>query len=451
MGKNTGGTLAHALDLGLHGAVARGDIGSICYALLGGQPIDSVAQGLQPIHVAATQDDAAVVEVLLQNGADVNAQTTAPTRHKEPPQPQAQAQAQSPQSPRSPWRGVRGRGSFLFVRDSGIGPISAPLGFATGLHAMQAASDSRANDTQAVQSTEYHGATPLHFAVANGRAACAAALVRGGARLDIADSFGNTPESLAAACGHRAIADLLLGTAPQLPSPDPSDVSFAEALLGEWGSNDTHEDAAAPARRHTDGDASCRPRNALSPTPTPAAAAAAAGCGGRMAARLRGTSPIGIRALWRSSDSGRSASAAARLASDTPAATSAATSRRRPKRGAAEPTPRAPATRLYELTPRARAGMANDAPRSPRPLSRNSSSGSRRERSYTDSVIERAWRSYLEDWDADAADSAAECAMPGGVPGDGLRPLAEPWMWRQAAMAIRNRRSQSLSTNSHHT
>ncbi|KAJ2700440.1 hypothetical protein H4R19_005470, partial [Coemansia spiralis] len=46
-------------DLGLHAAVSRGDVGSICYALLGGQPIDSLRDGLQPIHVAASQPDPA--------------------------------------------------------------------------------------------------------------------------------------------------------------------------------------------------------------------------------------------------------------------------------------------------------------------------------------------------------------------------------------------------------
>ncbi|KAJ2815781.1 hypothetical protein GGI24_005938, partial [Coemansia furcata] len=59
-------------DFGLHHAVAAGDIGSIYYALMGGQAVDSVLRGLQPIHIAASQEDPAIVEMLLQSGADVN-------------------------------------------------------------------------------------------------------------------------------------------------------------------------------------------------------------------------------------------------------------------------------------------------------------------------------------------------------------------------------------------
>ncbi|PIA15876.1 ankyrin, partial [Coemansia reversa NRRL 1564] len=133
--------------LALHSAVSRGDIGSICYALLGGQPIDSLCDGLQPIHVAATQDDPAVIEMLLQNGADPNARSVAATKpapHTSLPCPDA-----------------------------------------------------------------YHGATPLHFAVAGARVACVEALLRGGACTDAADSFGNTPASIAAACGDMQIVSII--------------------------------------------------------------------------------------------------------------------------------------------------------------------------------------------------------------------------------------------------
>ncbi|KAJ2696727.1 hypothetical protein H4R19_005713 [Coemansia spiralis] len=78
-------------------------------------------------------------------------------------------------------------------------------------------------------------------------------------------------------------------------------------------------------------------------------------------------------------------------------------------------------------------------------VSRNSSSASsRRERSNTDSVIERAWRSYLYNGDEQARESAHRVAADDAT-GDTLRPLPEPWMWQQAAVAVRSRRTQSLS------
>ncbi|KAJ2419730.1 hypothetical protein GGF47_004563 [Coemansia sp. RSA 2524] len=82
-----------------------------------------------------------------------------------------------------------------------------------------------------------------------------------------------------------------------------------------------------------------------------------------------------------------------------------------------------------------------------RRLDRNVSSGSRRERSYTDSVIERAWRSYVESGDEQARENAEKMAADDATEGDVLKSLPESWMWQQAAIAVRYRRSQSLSTN----
>ncbi|KAJ2815682.1 hypothetical protein GGI24_005968, partial [Coemansia furcata] len=57
---------------------------------------------------------------------------------------------------------------------------------------------------------EYGGATPLHFAVANGRLECAEILMRSGANLDIADYYGNTPEAIALARSDSVITAMLL-------------------------------------------------------------------------------------------------------------------------------------------------------------------------------------------------------------------------------------------------
>ncbi|KAJ2783671.1 Protein phosphatase 1 regulatory subunit 3B [Coemansia javaensis] len=270
-----------ATDLGLHCAAARGDIGSICYALLGGQAVDSLRDGLQAIHVAAAQSDPAVVELLLQNGADANARTVATAcAHPSPPPP-------PPPPPRPRARGLWRRSSAAPRSDA-----SAPRSDAT-------APKSDAPDSAGAAYHEYHGATPLHFAVAGAHSACIEALLRGGACLDLADSYGNTPASIAAACGSAEVAALLRG-------------------------------------------------------------------GGR----------------------------------------------------------------CHQLPPGS-------------PQAAATSAASRRERSCTDSAVEQAWRSYLDHGDERARDDAQQVAADGAATGDVLRPLPEPWLWQQAAAAVRNRRSQS--------
>ncbi|KAJ2843370.1 hypothetical protein GGI22_007230 [Coemansia erecta] len=77
--------------------------------------------------------------------------------------------------------------------------------------------------------------------------------------------------------------------------------------------------------------------------------------------------------------------------------------------------------------------------------SRSSSTASRRERSHTDTVINQAWRKYLEFDDESARDSAQCIAASDDSTKNASQPLPELWMWRQAAIAVRNRRSKSLS------
>ncbi|KAJ1821929.1 hypothetical protein LPJ56_003155 [Coemansia sp. RSA 2599] len=566
-------------DLGLHNAVSRGDVGSIFYALIGGQPVDSLSQGLQPIHIAATQDDPAVIDVLIQNGADVNAQTLSSARVPQVKQHGAGKDAWPRESPaqgtlkQQHKRGLRSRGSFSFLKDSpGIGPISSPLGFTLGLNAMQAATDSLTdNEVFCCGRNEYCGATPLHFAVANCRVACAEALIRNGARLDIADSYGNTPGSLAAACGDAAIAALVLGPrslgllagtgmpaygsddqrprisgvcspmplglALQLPSPDPSVVCFAEKLADSPTLSGWNNVAAAPAtpltppmycsghglrrktapavrpaatgsfgdvadtsvssplpplsplppRRHTAGEAETKARQLSQQLFSPP------GNQQRVMSKFRDTSPIGIRApsvsrslrggVLRQSGSQAELSAAKAQRSDD----GGVTLRQRPAKRADKnrliqvcektdadsgPGCSAPETiadedddrqkgaTLYEIVPGVRPncrliGLGGDVGscRSSA-VSRNSSANSRRERSYTDSVIEKAWRCYLEEYTDDDGyrDGSGEmissrAQQDAGGSGEWARPIPEPWMWKQAAMAIRNRRSQSLSAN----
>jgi ankyrin repeat protein len=60
-------------NLGLHSGAAAGNLGLVKFALDHGQPIDSVLNGVLPIHVACINDHVSVVQYLIERGADVNA------------------------------------------------------------------------------------------------------------------------------------------------------------------------------------------------------------------------------------------------------------------------------------------------------------------------------------------------------------------------------------------
>ncbi|KAJ2160211.1 hypothetical protein GGF46_002420 [Coemansia sp. RSA 552] len=419
-------------DLGLHGAVARGDVGSICYALLGGQPIDSLRDGLQPIHVAASQADPAIVEILVQNGADVNAQTTPLA---ELMTPVCMARPDRSKLARKHQRGMRSRSSFSFLKYSGVGPISAPTGFTTGLHSMQAARSATGDRATCDQYREYHGATPLHYAVAGARLACVDALLRSGARVDVPDSYGNTAASIAAVCG-RADVTAMVGRqllskpmsprAPgihMLPSPDPSDQGPGEPspALTAYTLDLSDETPLASAR-------SSRTRS--EPPPPPPAEARRLEPSPRAPVRRRtaGEADAELRYTG-SAGNGQPAGSSWLSGQNT------APARRRSVEGS-------------ELQRPATTGCCLGALEyvDGRRVSRNTSSGSRRERSYTDSVIERAWRRYLKHGDEQSCENAHKLAA-NDTGRDVRQPLPEPWMWQQAAIAVRNRRSQSLSAS----
>ncbi|KAF4598462.1 hypothetical protein EYR38_006864 [Pleurotus pulmonarius] len=133
----------------LHAGAANGDIGLVEFALARRQPINSVLDGVQPLHAAAAGGNEQVVKLLIDYGADVNA-------------------------PRLPRRYSNEKG-----RDA-----SAPI----------------VGDT---------GATPLHFASANGNTEIVRILLQRGAHPDLADKHGVTPEQLARRQGWLECADLL--------------------------------------------------------------------------------------------------------------------------------------------------------------------------------------------------------------------------------------------------
>ncbi|KAG0294845.1 hypothetical protein BGZ96_000334 [Linnemannia gamsii] len=118
------------------------------FALDNGQPIDSVVNGVLPIHAACCSNgNVAVVLFLIERGADVN----------------------SRRYPRK------------YSGDRVVG-------------------------AQTVGTT---GSTPLHFAAANGCLAIVEILLRHGATPDLADKYGSTPYTVATARNHPDVAALL--------------------------------------------------------------------------------------------------------------------------------------------------------------------------------------------------------------------------------------------------
>ncbi|CAG8579394.1 8667_t:CDS:2, partial [Funneliformis mosseae] len=136
-------------NLGLHSGAAAGNLGLVKFALDHGQPIDSVLNGVLPIHVACINGNVSVVQYLIERGADVNAPRLS--------------------------------------------------------HKFNGTEKNRATD-QTVGTT---GSTALHFAAANGCTQTVELLLKKGARVDVADKYGSTPLSVAMAKNHADVIELL--------------------------------------------------------------------------------------------------------------------------------------------------------------------------------------------------------------------------------------------------
>lgn len=179
-------TLAHpppVTNLGLHSAAASGDYGLVRYALTNGQPINSVLQGVLPIHVACSGGDEQVVNLLIDNGADVNAPRCAPCSF--------------PSHTPSHYLSPRPRLASLIKNFHISASISRlPLRYT---------SDKNRDTSAPIVGTS--GSTPLHFACANGHINIVIILLQHGAHPDRADKHGVTPEALARESGHENCAE----------------------------------------------------------------------------------------------------------------------------------------------------------------------------------------------------------------------------------------------------
>ncbi|KAI9274200.1 ankyrin repeat-containing domain protein [Sporodiniella umbellata] len=133
-------------SLGLHGACTNGNVGLVKFALDHGAPIDSVVNGFMPLQLACISDNhGAVVQYLIDRGADVNAQKWS-KKHS-------------------------------------------------------------TDKSQAVAGAT--GSTALHVACANGCTKIVDLLLRNGAKIDVKDKYGSRPIDVAAAKNNSEIVSLL--------------------------------------------------------------------------------------------------------------------------------------------------------------------------------------------------------------------------------------------------
>lgn len=172
------------------------------YALKNGQPINAVLGGLLPIHAAASGGSVDVVQLLIDEGADVNI----------------------PRLPSStgPPIGVGGAGNMVgpngIVGDhhhvqSGAGGEKlhkGRLGSSAGSSQPSTAASARPESARAGQALPIgrRGSTPLHFAAAQGNIGVARLLLENGANLSAVDCDKATPEAVARAAGQWKIIEI---------------------------------------------------------------------------------------------------------------------------------------------------------------------------------------------------------------------------------------------------
>ncbi|KAI0737613.1 hypothetical protein C8Q80DRAFT_1125351 [Daedaleopsis nitida] len=178
-------------NLGLHSAAAAGNLGLVTYALDHNQPVNSVLDGVLPLHVASSGGNDQIVRLLIERGADVNA----------------------PRFPVAEDRTIfYGRRRWLPRQAVRSGPRTSESemrsGLALTLWLPRKYSSDRHKDSSApiVGSS---GATPLHFAAANGHETVVLTLLLHGAHPSRADKHGTTPAMLARQHGWTRVADLL--------------------------------------------------------------------------------------------------------------------------------------------------------------------------------------------------------------------------------------------------
>ena len=165
--------------------------GLVKYALMHGQPVNSVLNGVLPIHVAASSGNELVVQMLIEAGADVNAARWA-SQHDTDAYPRTAAHC-------------------LVILSSPSDYLANIMRIVAKLPAVSVppASPQKWGEDDLQADSKLPGSTPMHFAAANGHDKIVLLLLSHGADPSIAEKHGLTPEDLARQGGHQGVLSVL--------------------------------------------------------------------------------------------------------------------------------------------------------------------------------------------------------------------------------------------------
>lgn len=189
------------LNYDLHGAAAAGNIGLVTYAITHGQPINAVLGGLLPIHAAASGGSVEVVQLLIDNGADVNIPRL-PSSTGPPINIGGPGQMVGPGGVIGDSHQCTTAGEKLHKGRLGSAGLQAPP---------SSASTTRPGSSNGGSSLPVglRGSTPLHFAAALGHLEVARILLENGANPLARDIEKATPEMVARSAGRQRVADFI--------------------------------------------------------------------------------------------------------------------------------------------------------------------------------------------------------------------------------------------------
>ncbi|MGB2866682.1 MAG: ankyrin repeat domain-containing protein [Sedimentisphaerales bacterium] len=175
----------HGATETLHGAVTSGNIGEVKRLLSEGKDVNSRdSEGQTPLHLAANRGHKEMVEVLIANGADIEAREN---RYSSTPLLNAAVRGR-----KEVVELLLSKGADIEGKNSdGLTPLNLTAAYGTAIHTeiIQLLLDRGAD----IESRSYGDCTPLQASVAVGRKGVAELLLAHGAKLDVISRHWGTP------------------------------------------------------------------------------------------------------------------------------------------------------------------------------------------------------------------------------------------------------------------